>query len=63
MQAAPEAAANANPYGLIPALQQGGVIAISVFFILITDLDKRHLSVLCTLYGSYVISTCLIRLS
>src|SRR5437764_11087221 len=34
MQAAP-AAASANPYGLIPALQQGGVIAISVFAILV----------------------------
>ena len=30
MQAAP-AAAGSNPYGLIPALQQGGIIAISVF--------------------------------
>ena len=34
MQAAP-AAAGSNPYGLIPALQQGGVIAISVFAILV----------------------------
>lgn len=34
MQAAP-AAAGANPYGLIPALQQGGIIAISVFTILV----------------------------
>src|SRR5438445_5619662 len=34
MQAAP-AAAGSNPYGLIPALQQGGVIAISVFTILV----------------------------
>jgi biopolymer transport protein ExbB len=34
MQAAP-AAATANPYGLVPALQQGGVIAISVFAILV----------------------------
>jgi biopolymer transport protein ExbB len=33
MQAAP--AAGSNPYGLIPALQQGGVIAISVFTILV----------------------------
>ena len=32
MQAAP--AAGANPYGLIPALQQGGIIAWSVFIIL-----------------------------
>ena len=32
MQAAP--AASANPYGLIPALQQGGIIAWSVFIIL-----------------------------
>src|SRR5678815_4843247 len=28
-------AANANPYGLIPALQQGGIIAMSVFAILV----------------------------
>src|SRR5919202_3885570 len=28
-------AAGANPYGLIPALQQGGIIAISVFTILV----------------------------
>src|SRR5512144_642966 len=28
-------AANANPYGLIPALKQGGIIAISVFTILV----------------------------
>jgi biopolymer transport protein ExbB len=34
MQAAPAAAA-ANPYGLIPALQQGGIIAISVFAVLV----------------------------
>jgi biopolymer transport protein ExbB len=34
MQAAP-AAAGSNPYGLIPALQQGGVIAISVFTVLV----------------------------
>src|ERR1051326_3635854 len=33
MQAAP--AAGANPYGLIPALEQGGIIAISVFAILV----------------------------
>ena len=33
MQEAP-AAAGSNPYGLIPALQQGGIIAISVFTIL-----------------------------
>ena len=33
MQAAPAPAA--NPYGLIPALQQGGIIAISVFTILV----------------------------
>jgi biopolymer transport protein ExbB len=32
MQAAP---AGANPYGLVPALQQGGIIAISVFAILV----------------------------
>ena len=32
MQAAP---AGGNPYGLIPALQQGGIIAISVFAILV----------------------------
>lgn len=32
MQAAPAAE---NPYGLIPALQQGGIIAISVFAILV----------------------------
>ena len=32
MQAAPAAA---NPYGLIPALQQGGIIAMSVFGILV----------------------------
>src|SRR3954462_15898418 len=30
MQAAP-AAASANPYGLVPALEQGGIIAFSVF--------------------------------
>jgi len=34
MQAAP-AAAGSNPYGLVPALQQGGIIAISVFTILV----------------------------
>jgi biopolymer transport protein ExbB len=34
MQAAP-AAASSNPYGLVPALQQGGIIAISVFTILV----------------------------
>src|ERR1700755_2523587 len=34
MQAAP-AAASANPYGLVPALQQGGIIAFSVFAILV----------------------------
>ena len=34
MQAAP-AAAGSNPYGLIPALQQGGIIAISVFAVLV----------------------------
>jgi biopolymer transport protein ExbB len=34
MQAAPAAAA-ANPYGLVPALQQGGLIAMSVFGILV----------------------------
>ena len=34
MQAAP-AAAGSNPYGLIPALQQGGIIAISVFTVLV----------------------------
>jgi biopolymer transport protein ExbB len=34
MQAAP-AAAGSNPYGLIPALEQGGIIAISVFTILV----------------------------
>jgi biopolymer transport protein ExbB len=33
MQAAP--AAGSNPYGLIPALEQGGIIAISVFSILV----------------------------
>src|SRR6476661_1174817 len=33
MQAAPAAAE--NPYGLVPALQQGGIIAISVFVILV----------------------------
>ncbi len=27
--------AGENPYGLIPALQQGGIIAISVFVILV----------------------------
>src|SRR3954467_6218860 len=32
MQAAAPAA---NPYGLIPALQQGGIIAISVFTVLV----------------------------
>ncbi|HKP33893.1 MAG TPA: MotA/TolQ/ExbB proton channel family protein [Sphingomicrobium sp.] len=32
MQAAPAAE---NPYGLIPALQQGGIIAISVFVVLV----------------------------
>src|SRR5437764_12675417 len=34
MQAAP-AAAGSNPYGLIPALRQGGPITISVFTILV----------------------------
>ena len=34
MQAAP-AAATSNPYGLVPALEQGGIIAISVFTILV----------------------------
>ncbi len=34
MQAAPAAAGN-NPYGLIPALQQGGLISYSVFTILV----------------------------
>src|SRR3954465_14950689 len=34
MQAAP-AAAGSNPYGLIPALQQGGIIAISVFTVVV----------------------------
>ena len=34
MQAATPAA-NANPYGLIPALKQGGIIAISVFAVLV----------------------------
>src|SRR5260221_4171830 len=34
MQAAP-AAAGSNPYGLLPALQQGGIIAIVVFTILV----------------------------
>jgi biopolymer transport protein ExbB len=33
MQAAP--AGGSNPYGLIPALEQGGIIAISVFTILV----------------------------
>ena len=33
MQAAP--VASSNPYGLIPALQQGGIIAISVFVVLV----------------------------
>ena len=35
MQAAPAAHAGENPYGLLPALQQGGIIAWSVFFILV----------------------------
>src|SRR6476469_5171748 len=35
MQAAATAAAGSNPYGLVPALQQGGIIAISVFTILV----------------------------
>ena len=35
MQEAAPAAAGSNPYGLIPALQQGGIIAISVFTILV----------------------------
>src|SRR5678815_4538441 len=37
MQAAAAAAPapSANPYGLIPALKQGGIIAISVFAILV----------------------------
>src|SRR5919107_1682035 len=34
MQAAP-AATGSSPYGLVPALQQGGIIAISVFTILV----------------------------
>src|SRR5947199_10090853 len=33
MQAAP--VAGSNPYGLVPALEQGGIIAISVFTILV----------------------------
>jgi biopolymer transport protein ExbB len=33
--AAAPAAAGANPYGLLPALQQGGIIAWSVFIILV----------------------------
>jgi biopolymer transport protein ExbB len=35
MQEAAQAAAGANPYGLVPALKQGGIIAISVFTILV----------------------------
>ena len=35
MATAAPAAAAANPYGLMPALQQGGIIAISVFTILV----------------------------
>ena len=35
MQAAPAAHAGENPYGLLPALQQGGIIAWSTFIILV----------------------------
>jgi biopolymer transport protein ExbB len=35
MQAAAGQAATASPYGLVPALQQGGIIALSVFAILV----------------------------
>ena len=35
LAAGPEAAKGANPYGLIPALQQGGLIAQTVFGILV----------------------------
>src|SRR6201988_5581122 len=35
MQEAAGKAATENPYGLIPALKQGGIIAISVFVILV----------------------------
>src|SRR5947209_20101709 len=35
MQAATAHPAASNPYGLVPALQQGGIIAISVFTILV----------------------------
>ena len=33
--AAAAAPAGENPYGLLPALQQGGIIALSVFIILV----------------------------
>lgn len=36
MQAPAPAASGENPYGLLPALQQGGIIAWSVFIILVT---------------------------
>ena len=35
MQAAPAAQAGENPYGLLPALQQGGIIAWATFIILV----------------------------
>ena len=35
MQAAPAAHAGENPYGLLPALQQGGIIAWATFIILV----------------------------
>jgi biopolymer transport protein ExbB len=36
MQAAPAAHAGDNPYGLLPALQQGGIIAWATFIILVS---------------------------
>ncbi len=35
MQATPAAPAGENPYGLLPALQQGGIIAWAVFLVLV----------------------------
>src|SRR6476646_5632579 len=49
MQAAP--AAGSNPYGLIPALQQGGIIAISVVAILVMK----------TIFSFYILFTKLMQ--
>src|SRR6476619_1368 len=51
MQAAAGQAATASPYGLVPALQQGGIIAISVFTIL----------VLMSIFSFYILCTKLMQ--